>query len=145
MLLLGADVEIGSDHWHGISHAVIVFCCQKIFPTVVFIGQDMHYHVGQDICTICHTFCHPFNTLYDNCAHFTIHSGHFTRYAACWEALELCETAQVPYVIPVSSILGRLSLVPVGTTRAMPFDMQRESLDIPGAVRDKRKRQPRRL
>ncbi len=35
------------------------------------------------------------------------------------------ETAQVLYVIPVSSILGRLPLVPVGATGTKPFAMRR--------------------
>ncbi len=41
------------------------------------------------------------------------------------------------YVIPVSSILGRHSLVPVGETGTIPFDMGRESADFPGAACDK--------
>ena len=41
------------------------------------------------------------------------------------------EQAQVLYVIPVSSILGRLPLVLVGATRTMPFAMQRESATFP--------------
>jgi hypothetical protein len=43
------------------------------------------------------------------------------------------EQAQVLYVIPVSSILGRLPLVPVGETETIPFAMQQESADFPGA------------
>ena len=43
------------------------------------------------------------------------------------------EQAQVLYVIPVSSILGRLPLVPVGATGTIPFAMRRESADFPGA------------
>ncbi len=37
------------------------------------------------------------------------------------------EQAQVMYVIPVTSILGRLPVVPVGEKRTIPFDMRRES------------------
>ncbi len=33
------------------------------------------------------------------------------------------ESAQVLYVIPVSSILGRLSLVPVSNTGTIPYEM----------------------
>ena len=38
---------------------------------------------------------------------------------------ECREQAQVLYVIPVSSILGRLPLVPVGATGTIPFAMRR--------------------
>jgi hypothetical protein len=49
------------------------------------------------------------------------------------------EQAQVLYVIPVSSILGRLPLVPVGSTGTIPFAMRRETADsgFPGAFCDK--------
>ena len=47
------------------------------------------------------------------------------------------EQAQVLYVIPVSSILGRLPLVPVGATRMIPFAMRREAADFSGAFCDK--------
>ena len=46
-----------------------------------------------------------------------------------------CEQAQVLYVIPVSSILGRLPLVPVGATGTIPFAMRRETADFPGAFK----------
>ena len=39
---------------------------------------------------------------------------------------ECREQAQVLYVVPVSSILGHLPLVPVGATGIIPFAMQRE-------------------
>ena len=35
------------------------------------------------------------------------------------------EQSQVLYVIPVSSILGRLPLVPLGETGTIPFDMRK--------------------
>ncbi len=41
------------------------------------------------------------------------------------------EQAQVLYVIPVSSVLGRLPLVPVGATGTIRFAMRRESADFP--------------
>ncbi len=49
------------------------------------------------------------------------------------------EQSQVLYVIPASSILGRLSLVPVGQTGTIPFEMRIESTDFPspGALCDK--------
>ena len=50
---------------------------------------------------------------------------------------ERSEQAQVLYVIPVSSILGRL--IPVGATRTISFDMRKESTDFPGAVCEKTK------
>jgi hypothetical protein len=50
---------------------------------------------------------------------------------------ERCEQAHVLYVIPVSSILGRLTLVPVGATWTKPFAMRRESAEFHGALCDK--------
>ena len=47
------------------------------------------------------------------------------------------EQSQVLYVIPVSSILGRLPLVPLGETGTIPFEMRKESADFPGAACDK--------
>ena len=47
------------------------------------------------------------------------------------------EQSQVLNVIPVSSILERLPLVPVGATGTIPFAMRRESADFPGASCDK--------
>jgi hypothetical protein len=49
------------------------------------------------------------------------------------------EQAQVLYVIPVCSKLGRLPLVPEGETRTIHFDMRGESADhdFPGAFCDK--------
>ena len=47
------------------------------------------------------------------------------------------EQAQVLYVIPVSSILGPVPLVPVGATGTIPFAMRRESADFPGASCDR--------
>ncbi len=51
------------------------------------------------------------------------------------------EQAQVLYVIPVSSILGRLPLVPVGATGTIPFAckfaMRGESADFHRAFCDK--------
>jgi hypothetical protein len=47
------------------------------------------------------------------------------------------EQAQVLFVIPVSSILGRLPFVPVGATGTIPFAMRREAADFPGAFCDK--------
>jgi hypothetical protein len=49
------------------------------------------------------------------------------------------ESAQVLYVIPVSSILGMLPLVPVGNTGTIPYEMRREAADFPGAYCDKTK------
>ena len=66
----------------------------------------------------------------------------------CTEWLDTCqstivferrESEQVLYVVPVSSILGRLPLVPVGSTGTIPFEMRRESADFPGAACDKSK------
>ncbi len=44
---------------------------------------------------------------------------------------ERSEQAQVLYVIPVSYVLGRLPLVPVGVNGTTPFAMRRESADFP--------------
>jgi hypothetical protein len=40
------------------------------------------------------------------------------------------EKSQVLYVIPVSSILGRLPLVPLGETGTIPFEMRKELRSI---------------
>ncbi len=42
----------------------------------------------------------------------------------------------VLYVIPVTSILSRLALIPIGETGTMPFSMSKESTDFPGAACD---------
>ena len=47
--------------------------------------------------------------------------------------------SQVLYVIPVTSILGRLALVPVGDTGTIPFSMRKETCDFPGASCDSKK------
>ncbi len=43
------------------------------------------------------------------------------------------------HAIPVSSILGRNPLIPVGNTGTIPFDMRGESADLHGAACDKTK------
>ncbi len=48
---------------------------------------------------------------------------------------ERSEQSQVLYVIPVSSILGRLPHVPIGETGTIPFEMRKESADFLGAAR----------
>ena len=40
----------------------------------------------------------------------------------------------VLYVVPISSILGRLALVPVGDTGTIPFSMRHEIPDFDGGV-----------
>ena len=45
----------------------------------------------------------------------------------------------VLYVVPVSSILGRIPVVPVGETCTIPFDMRKEAEDFPGASFDSKK------
>jgi hypothetical protein len=52
---------------------------------------------------------------------------------------ECREIAQVLYVVPVSSILGHIPLVPVGPTGTIPFEMRSESADFPGDACDKSK------
>ena len=47
--------------------------------------------------------------------------------------------SQVLYVVPVSSILGRIPGVPVGETGTIPFDMCKEAEDFPGASFDSKK------
>ncbi len=42
--------------------------------------------------------------------------------------------SQVLYVVPITSILGRLALVPVGDTGTIPFSMRTEKTDYPGAI-----------
>ena len=43
---------------------------------------------------------------------------------------------QVLYVVPVSSILGRLALVPVGDTGTIPYTMRQETAEFPGGKCD---------
>ncbi len=52
---------------------------------------------------------------------------------------ERSESKQVLYVIPVSSILGRLPLVPVGNTGTIPYEMRREASDFTDTSFDKGK------
>ena len=60
---------------------------------------------------------------------------------ACQSAIvyERSESAQVLYVILVSSVLGRLPLVQVGNTGTIPYEMRRESAYFPGAYCNKTK------
>jgi hypothetical protein len=44
--------------------------------------------------------------------------------------------SQVLYVIPITSILGRLALVPVGETGTIPFPKRKEARTFPGAACD---------
>ncbi len=46
---------------------------------------------------------------------------------------------QVLYGIPVTSILGRLALVPIGEMGTIPFSMLKETPDFPGAASDSKK------
>ena len=45
----------------------------------------------------------------------------------------------VLYVIPATSILGRLALVPIGETGTIPFSMHKESTDFPRAACNSKK------
>ena len=47
--------------------------------------------------------------------------------------------SQVLYVVPITSILSRLGLVPVGETGTIPFSMRKETRDFPGASCDSKK------
>ena len=49
--------------------------------------------------------------------------------------------SQVLYVMPFTSILGRLALVPqaVGDTGTIPFSMRNEKPDFPGAICDSKR------
>ena len=42
--------------------------------------------------------------------------------------------SQVLYVVPITSILERLALVPVGDTGTIPFSMRNDKTDYPGAI-----------
>jgi hypothetical protein len=44
--------------------------------------------------------------------------------------------SQVLYVVPITSILGRLALVPVGDTGTIPFSMRKQTRDFSGAACD---------
>jgi hypothetical protein len=43
------------------------------------------------------------------------------------------------YIIPITSILGRLGLVPVRETATIPFSMRQETRDFTGASCDSKK------
>jgi hypothetical protein len=43
---------------------------------------------------------------------------------------------KILYVVPITSILGRLALFPVGDTGTIPFTMRKESKDFDGASCD---------
>ena len=67
-------------------------------------------------------------------------------YFAAW--LDKCDSkiiyerrmqSQVLYVVPITSILGRLALVPVGDTGTIPFSMRSEKTDYPGAICDSKR------
>ena len=67
-------------------------------------------------------------------------------YSAAW--LDQCDSSiiyerrmqsQVLYVVPITSILGRLALVPVGDTGTIPFSMHKDTKDFPGASCDTKK------
>jgi hypothetical protein len=47
--------------------------------------------------------------------------------------------SQVQYVVPITSILGRLALVPVGDSGTIPFSMRNEKTDYPGAISDSKR------
>ncbi len=44
--------------------------------------------------------------------------------------------SQVLYVVPITSILGRLALVPVGHTGSIPFSMLKQTREYPDASCD---------
>jgi hypothetical protein len=46
---------------------------------------------------------------------------------------------EVLYVLPITSILRRLALVPVGDTGTIPFTMHKETKDFSGASCDSKK------
>ena len=46
------------------------------------------------------------------------------------------QNQQVLYVIPISSILGKLPLIPVGDTRTIPFSIRDELHEVDGASCD---------
>lgn len=43
---------------------------------------------------------------------------------------------QVLYVLPITHILGKLPLVPIGDTGTIPHSMRGESAELPGALCD---------
>ncbi len=56
------------------------------------------------------------------------------------ERPEPCMQSQVLYVVPVSSIVGRIPVVHVGETGTIPFDMSKKAEDFPDASFDYKKR-----
>ncbi len=56
---------------------------------------------------------------------------------AQWESTIIYERrlqSQVLYVIPITSVLGRLALVPVGKTGTILYSMRKEASTFPGAA-----------
>jgi hypothetical protein len=47
--------------------------------------------------------------------------------------------SQVLYVVPITSVLGRLPVVPVGATGTIPHSMRKEGNTFPGASCDTKK------
>jgi hypothetical protein len=47
-----------------------------------------------------------------------------------------CMQCQVLYVVPITLILGRLALVPVGDTGTIPFSMRKQTREFPGTLCD---------
>ncbi len=47
--------------------------------------------------------------------------------------------SHVLYVVPITSILERLALVPVGDTGTILFSMRNEKTDYPGAICDSKR------
>ena len=88
----------------------------------------------------CHIpfMCLTYDTYYVYFTYVT-YNTYFTVMAA-W--LDKCDSkiiyerrmqSLVLYVVPISSILGRLALVPVGDTGTIPFSMRHEKPDFDGA------------
>jgi hypothetical protein len=81
------------------------------------------------ICYICYKLGIRVHILFQCCTALLI---------ACQSTLvyERREAVQVLYVIPVSSVLGRLPFVPVGNAGTIPYEMRSESANFPGAYCD---------
>jgi hypothetical protein len=52
----------------------------------------------------------------------------------CQEALSVSSIICYSTVIPITSVLGRLALVPVGDTGTIPYSMRQEASTFPGAA-----------
>ncbi len=103
-------------HWHAVTRLRLCFSAGRVQgPTKS--GHNYYRHILHILHILHVLICLSTSAWLDQCQSALVY--------------ERREQAQVLYVIPVSSILGRLPLVPVGATGTKPFAMLREALTFP--------------